>query len=164
MVASATGSVAASSKFMLDGRDAEQPAVIGQRVFGKRRAARAHHPVADLDALGVGADFGDLAGPFHAEHGADAAGRAMRVALGHAEVGAVEAVGADADQHLRALRRGLCDIGDFSAVGAVDIGFHGIILSVNWLIVIASVSEAIQFFAAVWIASSQGLLAMTELE
>ena len=102
----------------------EQPAVIGQRIFGERRAARAHHALADLDALGLGTDFGDLAGPFHAEHGADAAGRAMGVALGHAEIGAVQPAGVDADQHLRALRRGLCDVGDFSAVGAVHIGFH----------------------------------------
>ena len=125
MVASATGRVAASSKFMLEGAR-KQPAVIGQRVFGERRTARAHHVVADLDAPGVRPELGDFAGPFHAEHGADAAGRAMGVALGHAEIGAVEAAGVDLDQHLRALRRGLCDIGDFGAVGAVNIGFHGI--------------------------------------
>ena len=104
---------------------AEQPAVVGQRIFGERRAARAHDLVADLDALGVGAELGDFAGPFHAEHGADAAGRAMHMALGHAEIGAVEAAGVDLDQHLRALRRRFCNVGDFSAVGAVDIGFHG---------------------------------------
>ena len=56
------------------GGRAEQPAVIGQRIFRERRAARAHDLVADLDALGVGAELGDFAGPFHAEHGADAAG------------------------------------------------------------------------------------------
>ena len=83
---------------------AEQPAVVGQRIFGKRRAARAHDLVADLDALGIGAKLGDFTGPFHAEHGADAAGRAMHMALGHAEVGPVEAAGMDLDQHLRALR------------------------------------------------------------
>ena len=44
------------------------------------------------------------AGPFHAEHGADAAGRAMDMALGHAKIGTVEAAGMDLDQHLRALR------------------------------------------------------------
>ena len=52
----------------------EQPAVIGQRVFRKRRAAGAHDPVADLDALRVRPKLGDFAGPLHAEHGADAAG------------------------------------------------------------------------------------------
>ena len=46
-----------------------------------------------------------LTRPFHAEHGADAAGRAMHMAIGHAEVGPVEAAGMDLDQHLRALRR-----------------------------------------------------------
>ena len=52
--------------------------------------------VADFYAPGVWADFGDLARPFHAEHGTDAAGAAMRMALGHAEVGTVEAAGAHA--------------------------------------------------------------------
>ena len=56
---------------------------------------------------------------------------AMRVPLGHAEVGAVEAAGVHADQDLRALRGGLGDIGDCSAIGAVDIGLHAIIL--GWL-------------------------------
>ena len=116
---------------------AEQPAVIGQRIFGKRRAARAHDLVADLDAFGVGAELGDFARPFHAEHGADAAGRAMHMALGHAEIGAVEAAGMDLDQHLRALRRRFCDVGDFGAVGAVDIGFHGLFSFVARLIPLA---------------------------
>jgi hypothetical protein len=52
----------------------------------------------------------------------------MRLALGHAEVGAVEAAGADPNQHLRAFRSGPGDVGDFSAIGAVDIGFHGVVL------------------------------------
>jgi hypothetical protein len=51
----------------------------------------------------------------------------MGVALGHAEVGAIEAAGAHANQHLRALGRGFCHVGDCSAIGAVDIGFHEII-------------------------------------
>jgi hypothetical protein len=51
----------------------------------------------------------------------------MGMALGHAEVGAIEAAGAHANQYLRALWRGLCHIGDCSAIGAVDIGFHEII-------------------------------------
>ena len=106
------------------GGRAEQPAVIGQRVFGKCRAARAHDLVADLDALCVGPELGDFTGPFHAEHGADAAARAMGMALGHAEVGAVQPAGVNLDQHLRALGRGFCNVGYFGAVGAVDIGFH----------------------------------------
>ncbi len=69
--------------------------MIGQRIFGKGRAARAHDLVADLDAPGVRPELGDFAGPFHAEHGADAAGRAMGVALGHAEIGAVQPAGMD---------------------------------------------------------------------
>ena len=100
--------------------------MVGQRILGKRRAARAHDLVADLDAFGVGAELGDFARPFHAEHGADAAGCAMHMAFGHAEVGPVEAAGMDLDQHLRAFRRGLCDVSDLSAVGAIDIGFHGL--------------------------------------
>ena len=60
--------------------------------------------VADLDAFRIGPELGDFARPFHAEHGADAAGRAMHMALGHAEIGAVEAAGMNLDQHLRALR------------------------------------------------------------
>ena len=106
------------------GGRAEQPAVIGQRIFGKRLAARAHDLVADLDAFRVGPELGDFAGPFHAEHGADAAGRAMDMALGHAEVGAVQPAGVHLDQDLRALRRRFCDVGDLGALGPVDIGFH----------------------------------------
>ncbi|MGY4343990.1 hypothetical protein ACVWXM_000454 [Bradyrhizobium sp. GM7.3] len=102
----------------------EKPAVIGQRVFGKRRAARAHDAVADLEALGIRSERGDLAGPFHAEHGAGAAGRAMGVALAHAGVGAIEATGADPDQHLRAFRLWLSDVGNRSATRAVDISLH----------------------------------------
>ena len=105
--------------------------MVGQRVLGERSATRAHDLVADLDALGVRPKLGDFARPFHAEHGADAAGRAMHMALGHAEIGAVEAAGMDLDQHLRALRRRFCDVGDFSAVGAVHIGFHGSSLSLR---------------------------------
>ncbi len=78
--------------------------MIGQRIFREGGAARTHHLVADLDPLGVGADFGDLARPFHPQHGADAAGAAMGVTLGHAEVGAIEAAGVNADQNLRAFR------------------------------------------------------------
>jgi hypothetical protein len=85
---------------------------------------RAHDLVADLDALRVGAKLGNFARPFHPEHGTGAAGAAMRMALGHAEVGTVEAAGADPNQHLRAFRSGLGDIGDFGGIGAVDIGFH----------------------------------------
>jgi hypothetical protein len=44
---------------------AEQPAVIGERIFCERAAARSHHPVADPDAFGLRSEFGDLAGPFH---------------------------------------------------------------------------------------------------
>src|SRR6202012_5980810 len=106
------------------GGRAEQPAVIGKRVFGKGLAARAHDLVADLDALRIGAELGDFAGPFHAEHGADAAGRAMRVALAHAGVGAIESAGAHAHQHLRALRFWLSDVGNPSALSAVDISLH----------------------------------------
>src|SRR6202040_3248188 len=87
-------------------------------------AAGAHHLVAGFEAFGLRSRFGDLAGPLHAEHGADAAGAAMRVAFGHTEVGAIEAAGADANQHLRALWRGFWDVGDCGAIGAVDIGFH----------------------------------------
>ncbi len=101
--------------------------MIGQRIFRERGAAGAHHLVADLDAFGISADPGDLAGPFHTEHGADAAGAAMGVSLGHAEVGAIEPAGAHADQHLRTFRRGFCDLGDGGAVGAVDIGLHAIV-------------------------------------
>ncbi len=113
------------------GGRAEQPAMVGQRVFGEGSTTGAHDLVADFDAFGVGPEFGDFAGPFHPEHGADAAGGAMGVALGHAEVGPVEAAGMHLDQHLGAFRRRFCDIGDFSAVGAVDIGFHG--LTHGWL-------------------------------
>ena len=101
--------------------------MIGQRIFGEGSGTRAHDLVADLDAPGVGAELGHFARPFHAEHGADAAGRTMGMALGHAEVGAVEAAGMDLHQHLRALRRGFWNVGYGSAAGAVDIGFHGII-------------------------------------
>ena len=119
------------------GRRAKQPAVIGQRVFGERSTARAHDLVADLDALRVGAKLGNFTRPFHSEHGTGAAGAAMRLALGHAEVGTVEAAGTDPNQHLRAFRSGLGDIGDFSAIGAVDIGSHevipcGLADSVGW--------------------------------
>ena len=92
--------------------------------FGEGGGAGAHDPVADVDAFGVGAKLGDFAGPFHAEHGADATGAAVNVALGHAEIGAVEAAGADTDQNLGAPRRRLGNIGDGGAAGAVDIGFH----------------------------------------
>src|SRR6266478_392937 len=102
--------------------------MICERIFGECGTARAHHPVADLHSLGLGTDLGDLTGPLHAEHGAEAPGAAMRMALGHAEVGPVEAAGAHFDQHLRAFRCGFGDVGDFGAVGAVDIGFHEIVL------------------------------------
>ena len=101
--------------------------MVGERVFGKCCAARAHDLVADLDAPGLLAKLGNLAGPFHAEHGACAAGGAMGVAFGHAEIGTIEPAGMDADQHLRALWRGFCDVSDGGAVGAEDIGLHGII-------------------------------------
>jgi hypothetical protein len=106
---------------------AEQPAVVGERIFGKGLAARAHDLVADLDALGVRTKLGNFAGPFHAEHRADAAGRAMGVAFGHAKIGAVQPAGVDLHQHLRAPGRGFGDVSDGSAAGAVDIGLHGII-------------------------------------
>src|ERR1700730_8492676 len=51
----------------------------------------------------------------------------MGVALCHAEIGAIEAAGLYPHQHLRALGRGFCDLGDGGAVGAVDISLHGII-------------------------------------
>ena len=99
--------------------------MVGERIFGEGRAAGAHDLVADLDAFGVGTELGDFAGPFHAEHRAGAAGRAMGVAFGHAKIGAVQPAGMDLHQHLRALRRGFWDVSDGSAAGAVDIGFHG---------------------------------------
>jgi hypothetical protein len=71
---------------------------------------RAHDLVADFDALGVRSKLGDLAGPFHAEHGADASGRSVGVAFGHAEIGAIETAGLHANQHLRALRCGFCNL------------------------------------------------------
>ena len=125
------GRVQASSKFMFDGVR-NKPAVIGQRILGEGGAARTHHLVADLDTSGVGTDFGDLARPFHPQHGAGAAGAAMRVTLGHAEVGAIEAAGVHADQNLRALRRWLGDFSDCSAVGAIDIGLHAIVPVLKW--------------------------------
>jgi len=36
----------------------------------------------NLDALGLRSELGDFARPFHSEHGADAAGRAVHMALG----------------------------------------------------------------------------------
>src|SRR5882757_127346 len=114
------------------GGRAEQPAVIGQRVFREGRAAGAHDLVADLDALGLRPELGDFAGPFHAEHGADAAGRAMDMALGHAQISTVEAAGVDLDQHLGAFRRGFWNVGNGSAAGAVDIGLHAILSFCRW--------------------------------
>ena len=52
----------------------------------------------------IGPKLGDFARPFHAEHGADAPRTAMHMALGHAEVGPIQAAGMDLDQHLGALR------------------------------------------------------------
>jgi hypothetical protein len=67
--------------------------MVGQRIFRERSTPGTHDLVADLDAFGVGSELGDFARPFHAEHRANAAGCAMRMALGHAEVGAIEAAG-----------------------------------------------------------------------
>jgi hypothetical protein len=102
--------------------------MVGQRIFRERGTSRAHDLVADLDAFRIRAELGNFVRPFHSQHGAGAAGAAMGMALGHAEVGAVEATGADPNQHLRSLRNRLGDVGDFGAVGAVNIGFHQIIL------------------------------------
>ena len=127
MVASATGRVAASSKFMLEGARNSRP--WSASVYSANAAPPEPMILSPtLTPLASGPEFGDFARPFHPEHGADAAGRAMDMALGHAEVGAVEAAGVDLDQHLRAFRRGLCNVGDFGAIGAVDIGFHGVLL------------------------------------
>ena len=98
--------------------------MIGQRVLGKCRTARAHDAVADLHALGIRSELGDLAGPFHAEHGAGPASRTMGVTLAHAGVGAVQPAGTDADEHLCAFRLWLSDVGNSSAFRAVDVSFH----------------------------------------
>ncbi|MGY4496389.1 hypothetical protein ACVWYH_000316 [Bradyrhizobium sp. GM24.11] len=103
---------------------AEQPAVVGKRVLRERCATRAHDAVADLDALRIRSELGNFAGPFHAEHGPGAAGGAMGVTPAHAGVGAVETTGAHANQHLRALRLWLSDVGNPSAVRIIDIGLH----------------------------------------
>ena len=107
-------------------RNRKQPLVIGEGVFGKRRAARSHHAIADLDAAGLRSQFDDLSRPLHAEHGAGATRAAVGMTLGHAQVGPVEAAGANPHQHLGALRRGFGNLGDGSAAGAIDERFHGI--------------------------------------
>ncbi|WP_431269317.1 hypothetical protein [Dankookia sp. P2] len=66
-----------------------------------------------------------LAGGSHADDGAGAADRAMRMAGGDGEVGAVEPGGADPDQHLLRPWPGLRHILDLHPAGGDDGGFHG---------------------------------------
>ena len=71
----------------------------------ERSAAGAHDLVADLDALCQGPS--SAISPAHSIPSTVPAPPAMDVALGHAEVGAVEAAGMDADQHLVPFGAGL---------------------------------------------------------
>jgi len=68
----------------------------------------------------------DLAGELQADDGARPALPAMRLARGHAEIGAVQPGGAHADQHLLRLRPGLGHVLDPHAGFGDDGGLHGV--------------------------------------
>ena len=121
-------------------RDVKQPAVIRQCKLRESCGAGAHHLVADLEVLGVGTQLGDLARPLHAQHCAGASRAAVNMPLGHAKVGTIEAAGVHANKHLFARGGWLGDIGDSSAVGAVDEGLHE--LSFQWLSMRSAYSAA----------------------
>ena len=72
------------------GRDLVGAAGIGDGVLGEAAGRRAHHPIARLEVLDVAADRLDLAGAFQADDGAGAADRAVAMARGDREIGAVE--------------------------------------------------------------------------
>ena len=100
------------------------PAPIGDGIFGVTAGRRRHHAVAHPDAFHVTADRFDFAGAFESETGPDAADRAVLVAEADQQIGAIEARGAHADQHLGGLGRGLLHVANLNAVLTNDCGFH----------------------------------------
>ena len=103
----------------------EKPAVIGHGIFGVTAGTGTHHAISDLHILRIRPKLDHFARELHTEYGADAACSTMDVTRNHPQIGPVHAAGVNLDQNLRAFRRGLRDIGDGSATGAVDEGFHG---------------------------------------
>ena len=107
--------------------DRHRAAVVGNGIFGEHAAAAAHHALARLEHLGVGAARHDLAGKFEAGGGADSSLRPMRHAAGHVQVGSVDAGRPHPHQHLMRLRLRLRDVADLEALRGDDGGFHGVI-------------------------------------
>ena len=97
---------------------------IGHGVFGKAARRRSHDPVAGLEVFDLAADRLDLAGALQADPRADAADGTMLDARGHQCIGAVEARGADLDQHLIGLWLGLRQVADLDALFAKNCCFH----------------------------------------
>src|SRR5262249_51309149 len=97
---------------------------VGDGVFGITARRRGHHPVARLEVLHLAPDRFDLARTFEPEPRADAADPAVLLAGRDAEVGAVEARGAHADQDLARRRLRLRHIADFRSILTDDCGFH----------------------------------------
>ena len=100
-----------------------RPAV-GDGVFGEAAGGRAHHAIARLEVLHVAADRLDLAGAFQADDRAGAAHRAVAMAGGDREVGAVERRRPHLDQDLVRLGHGLGDVAELDALLADDGCFH----------------------------------------
>jgi hypothetical protein len=105
-------------------RNAVHPPGIGDHIFGKATGRGGHHPVAGLDALHVAADRFDFAGTLQTEPRADAADGTVLMAQGDQQIGAVEARGADPDQHLVRLRHRLWQVADIDGFFTQYGGLH----------------------------------------
>ena len=90
-------------------------AVVADRDLGVAAGRVAHHPVALLEVAHVGADLDHLAGEFAADRLAGR-GAVAGVALGRAEIGAVERDRLDLDQEVGRLRLRLRHVLDDDAV------------------------------------------------
>ena len=82
------------------------PAPVGDGILGIAAGARAHHPVAGPELGNLGADLGDLAGPFEPRHRVHAAQRPVGPPGRHDQVRPVQPAGRDPDQNLVGLGRG----------------------------------------------------------
>ena len=101
---------------------------VAHGIFGIAAGARAHHPVAGLEAaLNLGAGLDHLACPVDADRRADATVAAVREATGGREIGAIEAGGAHLDQHLVGLRARLRHVAHVDPLFACNASLHRVL-------------------------------------
>jgi hypothetical protein len=98
-------------------------AVVADRDLGVAPGRVTHHPVTIFEVAHVGADFDHLAGEFAADRFAGR-GAVAGVALGRAEIGAVERDRLDLDQQVGRFGLRLRHVLDDDAVRGRNTGFH----------------------------------------